>query len=120
MVREHDVDALVSESSRIPRRLPRRAKVREQRQPMMGEAMPFPLVVPRQHDEADPTPPVGEVALLPAGFDAKADLPLLIPREQEPLDSTLEVPLQRVVAKAEGVGLIPDAIDDRRTQKMQA
>src|SRR5688572_25604034 len=98
---------------------PRRADrpvVCEQRQPPMRPAMPLPLVVSGEEEETHAAPPVGEIAAAPSRLDAEADLALRVPRQEEPLDPALDVPLDGVVAKAEDAGLVADAIDQRGTE----
>src|SRR5688572_3000378 len=88
------------ESGRVPARTRRRAVVREPRQPFMRLPVPAALVVPGQHHESDPAPPVRQVAMLPARLDAEPDFPTIILREQEPFDPSLDMPFERLVAEA--------------------
>src|SRR5688500_6798597 len=93
--------------------------VREQRQTLVRAAMPLALVVPRQHDEPEAAPPVRELAPAPACLDAKADLAALVLRQQEPLETALDVPFDRVVAEAEDARLLADAVHHGRAEVVE-
>lgn len=81
--------------------------------------MPLPLVVPREHDESDAAPPVGETVLPPACLDAKADSAPVVFREQEPFDAALEVSFERVVAEPEHARFLADPIHDSGAEVVQ-
>src|SRR5688572_198111 len=85
----------------------------------MGAAMPFPLVVPREHDESDAAPPVGKLPFLPACPDAEAQYRQRVLRQQQPFPAALDVSLARVVPEAEHLRLLADVIHDGGTEVVQ-
>src|SRR5688572_30153232 len=94
----------------IRARRPRRAVIREQREPLVGAPVPLALVVARQGDEAQTAPPVGEVATAPARLDAEPDLSRFALGQEKPFDAAFDVALQRVVAEAESLPFVADAV----------